>query len=128
MNWQYKKCKNQYANQNFAEIKWCICNINYLKNDSISIENEKVNNLVQEMRSKISNPNGVIFEWIPYNQFDNIIKIGENEFSIVYSAIWKDGPLLYNVNEYDYLRNQRDKKVILKYLHNSHHFTDEFLN
>jgi hypothetical protein len=77
------------------------------------------------MRSKIFNPSEIVFEWIPYNQFNNIIKINENEFYILYSAIWKDGPLIYNEKKYEYTRNN-NIKVVLKYLHNSN-FTDEFL-
>lgn len=63
-------------------------------------ENEKVNDLVQGMRLKISNSSDRVFEWISYNQFDNIMKI-------LYPAIWKDGPLLHN-------ENIMKEKVVLK--------------
>src|SRR5436853_502370 len=58
--------------------------------------NKKVDNLIQEMQLKIKNTEDIIFEWIPYNQFDNIKKINEGDFATIYSAIWKDGPLHYN--------------------------------
>ncbi|PKY56429.1 hypothetical protein RhiirA4_411162, partial [Rhizophagus irregularis] len=35
-------------------------------------------------------------EWIPYNQFKDIKEIGRDDFTALYSAIWIDGPLLYN--------------------------------
>ena len=96
--------------------------------------NKKVDNLIQEMQLKINNKKDIIFEWIPYNQFDNIVKIGDGGFATVYSAIWKDGPLYYDIN-YDinggkYIRksDKANKKVALKCLHNSQNITDEFLS
>ena len=40
--------------------------------------------------------NNITFEWIPYSQFVNINEISSGDFAIIYSAIWKDGPLYYN--------------------------------
>jgi hypothetical protein len=53
------------------------------------------------------------FEWIPYNQFYKIEKIGKGGFATIYSAILKDGS---------------DKKVALKCLDNSQNLIDELLN
>ena len=64
----------------------------------------------------------MIFEFIPYNQFNSIKKINEDDFTEMYSAIWKDGPLLY-YNEW--IRGS-NKKVFLK-LYDLQN-TDEFLN
>ena len=48
------------------------------------------------MQLKIYNYDDIVFEWIPYNQFNDIKEIGKSDFTIVYSAIWKDGPLHYH--------------------------------
>jgi serine/threonine protein kinase len=77
------------------------------------------------MQLKINSYNEAVVEWIPYNQFDNIKEIGKGGFATVYSAIWKNGPLDFYKNEYKRLPN---KKVALKYLHNSQNITSEFLN
>ena len=89
--------------------------------------NENIDNLIQEMQLKINSYNDIVFEWIPYNQFTDIKKIGRGGFSEVYSAIWKDGPLDYDNSRNKYTRNQ-DKKVALKCLHNSQNITEKFLN
>ena len=34
--------------------------------------NEEIDDLIQEMQSKIDNQVDWVFEWIPYNQFSNI--------------------------------------------------------
>jgi hypothetical protein len=74
--------------------------------------NKIIDNLIQEMLI-----NNTIFEWIPYNQFDEIIKTGKNNSITVYSAIWKDGPFYYgNFNEY---KRYSNKEVALKCLQNS---------
>ena len=76
------------------------------------------------MQLKRSSYDDIIFEWIPYNQFNNIKEISKSDSAIIYSAIWKDGPLIY---DFEYERKP-DKKVVLKYIHNSQNITDEFLN
>ncbi|GBC39142.1 kinase-like domain-containing protein [Rhizophagus irregularis DAOM 181602=DAOM 197198] len=80
-------------------------------------ENEKVDNFIQEMQLKINKYNNIVFEWIPYNQFNEIKETGKNGLITVYSAIWKDGPLVANYKETNYTRDS-NKKVALKCLHN----------
>ncbi|CAB4439195.1 unnamed protein product [Rhizophagus irregularis] len=48
-------------------------------------------------------------------------------FSTVYSAIWNDGPLIYNEKEYKYERKYNEE-VALKCLDNSQNISDKFLN
>ena len=79
------------------------------------------------MQLQINHKKDIIFEWIPYNQFDNIEEINKGNFATVYSAIWKDGPLYYDHNIEEYSRKS-DKKVALKCLHNSQSISSEFLN
>ena len=89
--------------------------------------NKNIDELIQEMQLQINNKKDIIFEWIPYNQFNNIEEIGKGGFAIVYSAVWKDGPLYYNSYKDEYSRKS-DKKVALKYLHDSQNISSEFLN
>ena len=79
------------------------------------------------MQLQINSKKDIIFEWIPYNQLDNIEEINKGDFATVYSAIWKDGPLYYNGNGIEYSRKP-DKKVSLKCLHNSQRISSECLN
>jgi len=69
----------------------------------------------------------LIFEWIPYSQFDNIKEISKDSFTTIYSAIWKDGPLYYCFYENEYERRAGNKKVSLKCF-NSQYLTDDFFN
>jgi serine/threonine protein kinase len=67
------------------------------------------------MQLGINDANTIIFEWIPYTQFNNIKKIDEGGFSTIYFARWNNGPLFKNsLNDYERLQN---KEVILKCLH-----------
>ena len=72
-------------------------------------ENEKIDDLIQEMRLKIGGYNEA-FEWIPYHQFNKIREIGNGGFAITYSATW----------------NKR--KIALKCLNNSQNLLNELLN
>jgi hypothetical protein len=69
----------------------------------------------------------MVFEWILYNQFDEIKEIGKNDSITTYSAIWKDGPLYYNNQNSNYIRDS-NKQVALKYLHNSQDSIDYLIN
>jgi hypothetical protein len=77
--------------------------------------NKKIDDFIQEMQLKIEDYHGIVFEWIPYNQFDNIKEIGKNGFMTAYSAIRKDGPLYYVFNNI----KGSNKEVALKCLHSS---------
>ena len=77
------------------------------------------------MQSKINQYSDIIFEWISYDQFENIKEVGRGGFAIVCSAVWKDGPLNYHKKK---LKRAPNKKVALKYLFNSQDITNEFLN
>ncbi|CAB4441619.1 unnamed protein product [Rhizophagus irregularis] len=82
-------CDDIYAD---THNKWCKpCQIDYFKK-FISV-NKEIDNFIQEMQLKINNHDDIVFEWIPYNQFNDIKRIGKGGFATVYSAIWKDGLL-----------------------------------
>jgi len=65
-----------------------------------------------------------VFEWIPYNQFNQIKKIGKDDFITAYSAVWKDGPLKNSYKKYKFDSNKKyrfdsNKEIVLLCLHNS---------
>jgi hypothetical protein len=90
--------------------------------------NEKIDNFIQKRQLKINNYDDIILEWIPYNQFNEIEETGKNDLIASYSAIWKDGPL-HKKHKYDknYTRDS-NKRVGLKYLHNSQESIDSLIN
>jgi hypothetical protein len=69
----------------------------------------------------------IIFEWIPYYQFYDIKKTSKNGFITAYSAIWKDGPLLYNYYHKGYIRDS-NKEVALRCLCNSQNPIESLIN
>jgi hypothetical protein len=100
-----------------------------LKNNFISWfnGNDNIDNLIQEMQLKINDPDNIVFEWISYNQFSDINEIKKSDPVTVYLAMWKDGPLNYDFDKYEYTRSQ-NTMVVLEYLHNSQNITNELLN
>ncbi|GBB83197.1 hypothetical protein RclHR1_00100001 [Rhizophagus clarus] len=122
------------CNEQCLNSKWCkSCQIDFLKNDfnNWTSGNDKINDFIQKMQLKINKYYDIIFEWIPFNQFINIKKIGkvDNNTATVYSAIWKNGPLEYDYYVYKkiYQRNNY-REVVLKCLNNSQNKINEFLN
>ena len=118
-----KYCSNKYTD---VKHKWCQqCKKSDITNWTSG--NEKIDKLIQEMKLKITDQTNITFEWIPYDQFNNIKAIGKGGFATIYSAIWKDGLLKYDSDKNEYKR-MPNKEVALKCLHDSQNITDEFLN
>ncbi|RGB28380.1 kinase-like domain-containing protein [Rhizophagus diaphanus] len=95
-------------------------------------ENKKISDLIQVIKLNIDHDvrkHDIMFEWISYDQFNDIKEIGKGGFSTVYSAIWKDGLLSYG---FKYIKSEwkreSNTKVALKCLNNSQNFLDEFIN
>ena len=80
--------------------------------------NEKIDNFIQKKQLNINYGDNSLFEWIPYNQFNNIKKIGESKLT---AAIWMDGPSYYN-------QRLLSRKVALMCLDKSQDAIDEFLD
>ena len=101
--------------------------IEYLKSRLIdwTSGNKKIDNFIQELQLNTNSYDDVVFEWIPYNQFNEIKKTGKNDSITIYSAIWRDGPLRYNYN--GYIRDS-DEEVALKCLHNSQESINSIIN
>ncbi|GET02063.1 kinase-like domain-containing protein [Rhizophagus clarus] len=120
------KCGEKYTD---IRNNWCkSCQLNNLFTTNWTSVNEKVGEFIQKMQSKINKPTDIIFEWIPYNKFNDIKEISKDGFTTEYLAIWMDGPLNYNCDRKEYERNSADKKVALKYAGISQNITDNFLN
>ncbi|UZO11066.1 uncharacterized protein OCT59_002640 [Rhizophagus irregularis] len=120
LDYYCEKCGNKYEKN--TDDKQCIpCQVNHLKNNWTS-GNEIIDNFIQEKQS-VCNENDAVFEWISYNEF---IDIEEIEDKCLTTAIWKEGPLHYDKDENKLIRKS-NKRVVLKYLHNSQ-YTKEIIN
>ncbi|UZO05218.1 uncharacterized protein OCT59_025578 [Rhizophagus irregularis] len=110
-----------------VDEKWCRpCVINNLEKNftNWTSGNEKIDNFIQKMQSKIESTGDIIVEWIPYNQFNNVKKTNKDGFA---TAIWKDGLLKYNIKEGKHER-RTNTEVTLKFLNNSQYVISDLLN
>jgi hypothetical protein len=83
-------------------------------------ENEIIDNFIQEKQLKYNEY--VVFEWIPYDKLIEVNEIGKSVFA---TAIWKEGPLSYD--EEEWIRKSYEE-VILRFLYVSEDITNEFIN
>jgi hypothetical protein len=79
------------------------------------------------MQLKVVCYNNTVFEWIPFNQFNEIKEIEKNNHTTIYSATWKNGPLYKKKWNKDYMRDS-NKEVALKYLHNLQNAVESLIN
>ncbi|GES95305.1 kinase-like domain-containing protein [Rhizophagus clarus] len=119
-----ENCGEKYNNQFEIDSRSCLlCQTKH--------KDEKIRDLIQDARLNIdyNSESNIIFEWIPYDHFDNIKEIGKGGFSTVYLAIWKDGLLYYERHEHGgEWKRKSNTKVALKCLHYSFNFLDKFIN
>jgi hypothetical protein len=94
-----KNCGGKYTHIGYMWCKQCLIAANF-----INSKNENFYDLIQEMQLKINSCFNIVFEWIPYDQFNYIKEIDRGGFATVYSAIWKDGPLKYDIDKKTYMR------------------------
>jgi hypothetical protein len=80
---------------------------------------ENIDDFIKNVRLEIKDHNDIVFEWIPFSQFNKIKEIGNNGTITIYSAIWRDGPLYWNLSNKKYMRKQKEK-IAFNYLHRSH--------
>jgi hypothetical protein len=121
-----KRCGEEYTD---IFKKWCKnCVTNYLKNNftNWSSENEELDNFIQQMQLNIDDPSDIVFEWISYDQFSDIKEIIKSDLTVIYSAIWKEGPIYHDKGN-ECIRNP-DKNIVLKSLYNLQIPSTEFLN
>jgi hypothetical protein len=109
------------------EIRWCkICSVKYVQEKLCTWSgNKKIDNFIKEKQQEATS-SFEFFEWIPYDQFENVKNIGRREFVTIYSAIWKNGYLFeYNEETHKFSR-YKNTKVVLKCLNNSKYIDDLF--
>jgi hypothetical protein len=89
--------------------------------------NEEIDDFIHETQSQIHDSSDIVVEWISYNQFNKIEGVGKSDSATIYSAVWKDGPLHYDIMTRNWTRNS-SKEVALKCLNNSRNDINRFLS
>jgi hypothetical protein len=89
--------------------------------------NDEIDIFIHEWQLEKKAYDDISFEWIPYNQFNEIIKSSKNGFITIYLAIWKDGPL-YKKDKWSKYTRDSNKKVALKCVHNLQESIDSLIN
>ncbi|GBC09382.1 hypothetical protein RclHR1_08810001 [Rhizophagus clarus] len=112
--------------QNSKSNDYILVQDKFINTKNSPTSNEKINKTIQEIQFEILKYDDLIFEWIPYNQFDRIKQIGKGGYSTVYSAIWKDGPL-YLESQGEKYKRVSNKEIALKCLNNSQNLINELL-
>jgi hypothetical protein len=113
-----KKMLSQNNNEEYNEN--CIDKI-YFRTSG----NKEIDEFIQRRQLEIDkNSFNIIFEWIPYNQFNNIKEIVKDT---IFLAKWNNGPLYRNNCNNGFIRKDNNINVTLKYLPNLQN-VDEFLN
>ncbi|CAB5369439.1 unnamed protein product [Rhizophagus irregularis] len=119
-----KNCKNciKCGEINYTQYYWCkSCRINYFKRfKNLTSGNEKIDNFIQKMQLKFDGPFDIGFEWIPYNQFDDVKEINKGDLATTYTAIWNNGPLYWrswNECKRDPYKNECNRQLMWTFIY-----------
>ncbi len=144
-------CKRQKSYRNWCQN--CFSKIFQQEFSKWTSGNKHIDKFIQDAQLKARNSWEVI-EWIPYNRLKNIQYLAKGGFSIIYKAIWLDGPIRSQIigkkkryrhfislknEDYENAKNEKIKSplneneaygyyVVLKSLNNSSNINEEFLN
>jgi len=103
------------------ESDWCKeCNAKRFQQrfEYWTSRNDNIDRFIQETQLSAWN-NFQVLEWIPFSRFRNVKFLDEGGFSIVYEAIWLDGPIRHWDNDKKLCRYNNDMKVVFKSLKNT---------
>ncbi|CAG8474445.1 6581_t:CDS:2 [Funneliformis mosseae] len=114
--------------QKFNTFMWCdSCQKQEFENNfkNWTSENDEIDSFIQQTQLKAIDFDQFI-QWMPFEGFDILGKVGQGGFATVYEAIWCDGPIWnWNVKSRKWERND-SCRVALKVLEDSKGST-EFL-
>jgi hypothetical protein len=111
-------CEN--CNLNCLAMLYCeYCVRDYLKENfsNWTSGNDDIDNLIQECQIETLNPDSII-EWIPYNNFENIVYLTKGGCSEIYTAKWIKGSYDEWDSKEQQLKRFGEQDVVLKRLEN----------
>ncbi|CAG8435860.1 674_t:CDS:2 [Funneliformis caledonium] len=107
--------------QKFNTFMWCdSCQKQEFENNfkNWTSENDEIDSFIQQTQLKAIDFDQFI-QWMPFEGFDILGKVGQGGFATVYEAIWCDGPIWnWNVKSRKWERND-SCRVALKVLEDS---------
>jgi hypothetical protein len=119
-----------YCNKPFTEELWCKECDPFKIMEGWTSENPDIDKFIRDTIYNSASNNYKFLEWVPFDKFTDIKKIGEGGFAKVYSATWTDGKSKYvKQNDGIYKKeNFEPEKVALKRLDGSQNMSDKYLN
>ena len=88
---QQMTSKCQHLSRYLDSDGWCKkCTMKSVSSGHLGIDK-----FIKNTQKKAANWADPYLEWIPYDQFQDIKEIGEGNFSVVYSATWTQGRLVF---------------------------------
>ncbi|RHZ61611.1 hypothetical protein Glove_346g119 [Diversispora epigaea] len=118
------KCSNCGIARKIFSVSQLLCRKCFALNSLIiNCGNKNIDDLIKaSQRSK--KYNDPYLEWVPFENFTNIKKIGQGGFSQIFKATWK-----INIGiSYEGTINRSEREVVLKILNDSPNMDAEFLN
>lgn len=115
------------CNQYNTSEAWCQPCDSRLLTQGWTSGNERLDEIIKSKQIHVTKYNSNCYlQWVRYEDFKDIEKIGEGGFATIYKATWING---YKYIDYETAkRSSKNKIVVLKKLHDSHNISNKFLS
>jgi hypothetical protein len=129
METEINKLNCSYCNKPYIEELWCIECDPFRIMEGWTSGNPIVDKCIKDTMYKTEFD--LFLEWVPFDRFADIEKIGEGGFSEVYSAMWLDGKSWYSYGFNGIQQKEETEKplkVALKKLIGSQNISERYIN
>ena len=121
-----------YCYKQFTEKLWCKGCDPFRIIEGWTSGNPDIDKFIKDTMYNARHKDPIFLEWVPFDKFTDIKKIGEGGFAKVYTAIWIDGPLSKRLEKQDdeswKKLGPKPIKVAMKRLNGSQNMSAEYLN
>ena len=124
----HKNC--YYCNKQFTEELWCKECDPFKMIEGWTSGNNDIDKFIKDTIYDARYRGHSFINWVPFDGFEDIKKIGEGGFAKVYSATWINGEVKYDKQDDGSWKKRESKsiKVALKRLSGSQDMSAEYLN
>ncbi|RHZ85543.1 hypothetical protein Glove_64g50 [Diversispora epigaea] len=87
--------------------------------------NNNIDNFIKGTHSLSKSIEDPFLQWVPFEEFKDVKKIGQGGFSQIFKATWK---IFEGISNKDTVKRSSKQEIVLKVLNNSQNVDTEFLN
>ena len=103
--------------RNNSNYSWCQSCDPYLLTKGWTTGNNEIDEIIKSTQLKATSYDSDYLEWIPYDNFKDIVKIGKGGFADIYKATWINGKKFMDINNNKRCSRLKSFIIIFRMIH-----------